>query len=333
MEGARRKGKSVWKIFPWAMILLTILDNPCIGAEDPDKFPSRPIEYIVNSDPGGNADLTSRKIAELAGKILGQPIIVTNKSGGGGVIGINAVVKASPDGYTIGTVVYSPTTIIPHLRPVPYNTKEDFTFVVQYGEYIYVFGVLADSPWKTFKEFVGEARKNPGKLKYSSPFPLGGQHIFMEQVFKLEKAKVIYIPVKGGTIEATRMLLGGHLDGALTADLIAHLKEGKVRGLATQNEKRIPLIPEVPTFLELGYEKLESPLWVGICAPKGLDPRILKKLGDAFKKAYDHPSFRELLVTLNLAPVFRDSESFKALVLKDFDEQGRVLRDLGLVKN
>jgi tripartite-type tricarboxylate transporter receptor subunit TctC len=203
---------------------------------------------------------------------------------------------------------------------------------MQYGTLIYVFGVLPDSPWKTFKDFVGEARKNPGKLKYTTPVPYGGQHIFMEQIFKLEKAKVNHIPVKGGSSEATRMVLGGHVDAGLTADFIAQIREGKIRGLAVQQENVKKLLSDVPTFYELGYDKVESPTWFGLCAPKGLDPRILKKLADAFKKAYDDPSFQELMFKLNTPPFYRDSEAFTALVLKDFESQGRILRELGAVK-
>lgn len=139
--------------------------------------------------------------------------------------------KAVPEGYTIGLMTYSANVIIPHLRSVPYDTKKDFTFIMEYGEFPMIFCALANSPWKTFKEFVEEARKNPGKLKYSTPGPLGGQHIFMEQVFSVEKVKLTHIPVGGG-IEATRQLLGGHLDGALTPDFIPYIQGGTVRGLA-----------------------------------------------------------------------------------------------------
>lgn len=172
MKGERKKLKSSCKVIAFLTILFVFLIHPCLAAEDPAKFPSKPIELVVNFEAGGNSDLTCRKLGELAGKVLGQPVVVVNKVGGGGVIGINAAVKAPPDGYTIASVTYSPTTIIPHLRSVPYNTKEDFTFLMQYGTYIYVFGVLPNSPWKTFKEFIEEARKSPGKLKYSTPILL-----------------------------------------------------------------------------------------------------------------------------------------------------------------
>lgn len=301
-----------------------------VHAEDPARFPEKPITMIVPWAPGGTADLSGRKLSELAAKILGQPVVVENKAGGAGVIGINAVAKAAPDGYTLGIMTYSANTIIPHLRSVPYNTKKDYTFLMQYCEFGMIFSVLASSPWKTFKEFVEEARKNPGKMKYSTPGPMGGQHILMEQIFGGEKVRLNHIPVGGGA-EATRQLLGGHLDGALTPDFIPYIKEGRARGLAIQPEKRMKAVPEIPTFTELGY-KVESPNWGGICAPPGVHPLIQKKLLEAFKKAYEDPSFQELMARLYLPTVYRGPEAFKEMVFKDFENQGRVLKQLGFVK-
>lgn len=330
MEGQERKLNMEWKIISYAMILFAMLVNPCVAAEDPAHFPSKPITMVIQWAAGGTTDLSGRKLADLAGKILGQPIVVENKAGGAGVIGQNAVAKANPDGYTIGTFSNSPSVTVPHLRPVPYNTKMDFTFIMEYGEYAMIFCVLANSPWKTFKEFVEEARKKPGKLNYATPAPSGGQHIFMEQVFSAEKVKLNHIPVGGG-IEATRQLLGGHLDGAMTPDFITYIKAGQVRGLGSQTEKRVEWVPDIPTFVELGY-KVHSVNWMGLAAPKGLHPVILKKLSEAFKKAYEDPSFQALMASLYLPVVYRDSESFKEMVFKDFDHQGRVLKELGFVK-
>jgi len=320
----------VWKFFPWVIILLFISVDSSMGAEEPAKYPSRPITMIIQWAAGGTTDLSGRKLAELAGKILGQPIVVENKVGGSGVIGINAVAKAAPDGYTIGTITNSAIVIIPHLRSVPYNSKEDFTYLMQYGEYGMIFSVLADSPCKTFKDFIREAQENPGKLKYASPGPSSSPHIFMEYVFRTERVKVNHIPVAGG-VEADRQLLGGHLDGAITPDFIPYIKGKKVRGLAAQTEKRLEGALDVPTFVELGYN-VELPNWMGVCAPKGLDPLITKKLFDAFKKAYEDPSFQESMGKFYLPTIFRDPESFKAFVLKDFETQGRVLKELGFSK-
>jgi len=327
-----QKGKFniTWTVLSLLIVASLALVHPSLGAEDPAKFPSKPITLIVQFAAGGVADLTGRKLADLGSKVLGQPVVVVSKAGGGGVIGANAVAKAEPDGYTIGVISWSAPVVIPHLRPVPYNTKEDFTWIMLYADLSQIFCFQTESRWKTLKEFIEEARKNPGKLNYATPSPLGGQHILMEQVFAIEKVKLNHVPVGGGA-EVVTKLLGGHIDAGIAAEMPTQVRAGRVRGLAVQGEKRMEQFPDIPTFFELGY-KVEAPLWIGLCAPKGLDPQIHKKLYDAFKKAYEDPSFKELLSTLYCTPNFKDSESFKSLVFKDFDAQGRVLKELGLAK-
>jgi len=315
----------------WGVVISFILAvTPCMASEDPIKFPSKPVTLIVPWGVGGSTDLSCRKVADLAGKFLGQPVVVVNKAGGGGVIGQSAGAKADPDGYTIVSFTHSSSVIVPHLRSVPYDIKKDFTYIMQYGAYSFIFAVLANSPWKNFKDFVEEARKKPGQMKYSSSGPLSGQHIFMEQVFAVEKVKLNHIPTSGGN-EATTQVLGGHLDGAITPDFIPHIKAGKVRGLGVQSGKRFDWTPEIPTFDDLGY-KLPAVNWMGICGPAGMHPVVSKKLGDAFRKAYEDPSFRDSMTASFLPIVYRDSESFKAMVFQDYDSMGKALKELNLVK-
>ena len=330
MGKQKRKSKINWKGFCFIAISFIMLVNPCLGAEDPDKFPSKPITMIVQWTAGGTTDLTARRISELASKILGQPIVVENKVGGSGVIGAAAVANAAPDGYTVGTATWSAIVFVPHLRPTPYNPKGDFKWIMQYAEAPQLFGVLGDSRWKTFKDFIEEARRNPGKLTYASAGPLSGGHIFMEQVYKTEDVKVTHVPVGGGA-EAVTKLLGGHLDAAVVNEMCSHAESGKIRPMAFQSEKRFELMPHVPTFWDLGY-KIETPVWFGLYAPKGLDPRVFKKLYNAFMKAYEDPSFKKLLVSLYMMPFFRDSESFTERVIKDYDTQGRIMKEFGFIK-
>ncbi|HYB21898.1 MAG TPA: tripartite tricarboxylate transporter substrate binding protein [Thermodesulfobacteriota bacterium] len=321
--------KITWRIAPWAWILVSLLVQPCLGSEDPSRYPSKPITMVVQYGAGGINDLTGRKLAELAGKTLGEPIVVVNKVGGGAVLGTTAIAHAEPDGYIIGLVSRSAFAIVPHLRSVPFKTKEDFTWIMQFGESCEIFCVRADARWKTFKQLIEEARNNPGKLNYASASPLSGQHILMEYVFSQEKVRLNHVPVSGGA-EVITKLLGGHIDAGISTDMGPHVKSGKFRGLAVQG-KKLTQFPDIPTLMELGYHA-EAFHWLGINAPKGLDPRIQKKLYEAFKKAYDDVSFKELLATLFITPIFRDSESFKAIVFQDYDAQGAILRGLGFLK-
>jgi len=329
MKGPKRTCRIRWEVFLYALILSVMIVPPCSAAEDPAKFPSKSLTMVIHFAVGGSSDLTGRKLADTASKILGQPIVAENKVGGAGVIAINAVAKANPDGYTIGTVSYSATVIAPHLRAVPYSVKQDFTYIMQYAEYPQAFCVLANARWKTFKEFIEEARKNPNKLTYATAGAKSGQHLLMEQVALAENVKITHVPTHGGS-EVVTQQLGGHVDGSLAAELAPHVRQGNVRALAVAGEKRLESMPDVPTFTELGY-KLESPLWLGLCAPKGVDPRIIKKMHDAFKKAYEDPSFKELCATLVMTPIYRGPDAFKEMVIRDFDGQARILKKLGFI--
>ncbi len=327
----RQKLWALGKVFPGVAALLNGLLTPCWAAEDPAQYPSKPITMIVQYAAGGTTDLSGRKIAEIAGKILGQPIVVENKVGGAGVIGATAMAKAPADGYTIGTISASANSQVPHLRAVPYHPIDDFIFLLTYGKYAYVCCVLPDAPWKTFKDFIKDAQQNPGKYKYTTPGPLSAPHIVMEHIFKVEKVKASHIPV-GGSSEAIRQLLGRHVDIATTPDFMPYIRSEKMRPLAVaENEKRFDAIPDVPTMGELGY-RVELPNWLGICAPKGLDPRVEKKLFEAFKKASSDPALQDLMDKLYLQTFFLDTAGFTALMKKEYENQGRVLRELGFVK-
>ena len=245
--------------------------HPGVASEDPAKLSSKPITLVVQFAAGGVADLTGRKLADSASKILGQPVIVVGKVGGGGVIGATAVAKAGPDGYTIGVVSWSAPVIIPHQRSVPYNTKEDFTWIMQYADLSQILCVQRESRWKTMKDLIEEARKNPGKPNYATPSPLGGPHILTEQVFAMEKVKLNHVPVGGG-VEVVTKLLGGHIDAGIAAETPAQVKAGRFRGLAVQGGKPMGQFSDIPAFFEVGY-KAEALVWIGLCAPKGVDPR------------------------------------------------------------
>ncbi len=328
MRGTKRVWRTPGKGILFFAVLSFLTASLCFGAEDPAQYPSRTITIICQWAAGGNFDLTGRKLGELASKTLGQPVVVEGKTGGGGVIGTTAVAKAAPDGYTLGTASFGPLTYAPHLRQVHYKTKEDFTFIMQFLDLTEIFAVRADSPWKTFKEFMEAVRSHPGKMSYSTGGQLSGQHVFMEQVWQAEKLKINHIPMSGGSENVTQ-LLGGHIDGAISSEVCPNVKSGKFRGLAIQSEKRSEQFPDVPTFAELGY-KLDCIVWTGLYGPKGIDPRIVKKIFDAFKKAYDDPSYKELCGTLFVLPTFRDSDAFRKKIFSDYDSNAIVLKKLGI---
>jgi tripartite-type tricarboxylate transporter receptor subunit TctC len=326
MTGGQNMKEHAWKYLLCATVLFVLVVSPCLAAEDPAKFPSKPITMIITFGVGGDLDLTNRMIVELGSKYLGQKIVCENKPGGGGGLASTMLAKAAPDGYTIGTASYGPIVFRPIIWGADYKPKEDFTFLTGYGEFQHGFVVQAESPYKTFKDFVEEARKNPGYMTYTTPGHLTGQHVFMEQVFAQEKVKVTHVPVKGGQ-EPNIMLLGGHIDGALDSDVLSSVLDGKMRLLASQSFKRNPLFPDVPTFYELGYN-YEPVLWLGILGPKGMDPRIVKKFEDAFRKAFEDPAYKKLAKDLRVSEVYRNSKEFTEKINRDIDFQTKALQDI-----
>jgi tripartite-type tricarboxylate transporter receptor subunit TctC len=327
------------KIFPmtpvvliWAMAAFFMSIQPCIGAEDPRHFPSKPITIVVPYAAGGASDVVARKLAELATKYLNQSVVVEVKAGGAGVIGTTAVAKSNSDGYTLLLASDSPLNYVPHQRSVPYDPREDFTYIIEVAEFSMPFCVRTDSKFKNFKEFVEEERKNPGKMTYQSQGPKSAGHIQMEFVFSQEKVKIKHIP-GAGVAEVVTQLLGGHVNGGIAAGLGAQIKTGTIRPLAVAGGQKNKNYPDAPTFYDLGF-KHGAPFGArfGIIGPKGLHPEITKKLHDAFKKAYEDESYVAVMNNLLDTPVYRDSEAYRQISLQDYEQVGKIFRDLSLGK-
>jgi tripartite-type tricarboxylate transporter receptor subunit TctC len=297
------------------------------GAE---AFPSKPITIIVNYGAGGATDLPARKIASYLEKKFNKAVVVENKTGGAGAIGLSAVAKADPDGHTIGAFSYSPTVIAPHTRPAPFDTTKDFSFVAQIAEYAQLFCVLPTQPWRTLKDSMDYARANPGGLTYSTVGAGSGQHIFMEALAKQEKLKLAHVPFVGGS-QGVAALLGGHVKASLDASLAKYAISGECRPLAVVGNRRHPATPDVPTFAELGYT-IDAPLWLGLAGPAGIPEPILKKLSDAVLEATRDPGYKELLNNLVLGDVTADYKTFGTLVLTDYKRMGEVINDLGFAR-
>lgn len=309
-------------------ILGTLLFSFVVTGSGWAQYPARPITMLVGWGAGGSTDLTIRAISEAAGKILGQPIVVVNKPGGGSSVALAFLKNEKPDGHTLGNISANGITG-QHLHKVPYDALTDFTPIIRYGDYSLGIVVRADSPWKTFKELVDYAKANPGKIKYTTPGAGGTHHLVMEALARQEGLKWIHVPSKGGH-EAVTTLLGGHVDAvSSTSEWKPYVDDGSLRLLSTYRPERLPRYPNVPTWTELGYN-ISSNSLVGILGPKGLPGPIADKLHGAFKQAMEDPGFKKTMDSFDMPIIYRNPEGLAKDMKEMSDRWGKLIREMGL---
>jgi tripartite-type tricarboxylate transporter receptor subunit TctC len=281
-------------------------------------YPMRPIKIIAPVQPGGGVDLVARTIADRLGQVLGQPIIVDNQSGGGGVVGSLATARAAPDGYTLMVGYVGTHGTNPAVRKLPYDAIKDFTPIAMVGGTPNVLVVPPSLPVTTLAEFVRYAKANPGKLSYGSSGPGTLTHLGMEQLKLAADIDLVHVPYRG-IGPAFTDILGGQTQAMLPglAAALPHVKAGKVRALAVTGRARHPLLPEVPTFEESGYKGFDGVQWYGIVGPANLPPPIVKRLNEEINRLLASPELRERLSAEALEPMPMSPEQFSQYIRED----------------
>lgn len=299
------------------------------GSALAQAFPTKPITLIVPWPAGGSTDRHHRALAELASKHLGQQIIVENKPGAGGTLGPSTMaLTAKPDGYTISQYPMGMLRI-PHMNKVQWSPINDFTFIMGVSGYTFGFVVKADSPHKTFKDYVEAARKQPGKIDFGSTGIGTSPHLLLEELADNAKVEFNHVPFKGNA-DLMQALLGGHVMAASDASgWDKFVDGGQMRLLATFGEQRTKRWPQVPTAKELGYNIVGNSPY-GLVGPKGMDPAVVKTIHDAFKKAMDDPKHAEVLAQLNQDPWYRTGEQYKAWAISTYAKDKLLIDRLGL---
>jgi tripartite-type tricarboxylate transporter receptor subunit TctC len=295
-----------------------------------EKYPTKPINFIIGYPAGGATDVCARPLVAAAGKTLGQPIVVVNKPGGASAVAVATLKTEKPDGYTIG-ILPSGAVLSQHMRKVPYDSANDFTAVMQYAIYLYGLVVRSDAPWNTFKEFIDYAKANPGKIRYSTAGPGTPQHLVMERLALKEKIKWTHIPFEGGA-PAVAAVLGNHVEAASqTTEWKTHVEGGRLKLLAVYGEKRMIDFPNVPTLLELG-QGITAPSLISIVGPKGLSPQVVETLHGAFKPAMEDPDFIKMGRQMDQPSLYRGPQDLAKYLVTMNDEVGTLIRSLGLRK-
>lgn len=279
-----------------------------------DAYPSKAVTMIVPFPPGGVADIVGRPLAATMEKELKQPVVVVNRTGAGGAIGMAAVAKSAPDGYTI-LMGLSSISIFPVSDRIngktPAYELADFAPIALVTADPTVLVVRADSPYKTVKDFVEAAKANPGKINYSSSGVYGTLHVAMEIFAGAAGIKLFHVPYQGGG-PAVTALLGGQVDALASgpAAAVGQIKAGKMRALASWGVKRHPLLPEIPTFKELGYDA-EFYIWSGVFAPAGTPAPVLARLREAVRVAANDPAFKGAMDKVSTPVNYLDAPEFQ----------------------
>lgn len=254
-----------------------------------NTYPSRVITFVCPWPAGGTADMTMRALCSAAAKELGQTLVVENRAGASGMLGLRAMLSSSPDGYTIGQIPIS-VTRFSQLGTVQIDPLKDVTYIARTSGQTFGIAVRADAPWRTLKDFVAAAKAEPGRRTYGSAGIGGATHVGMEEFAMAAGVSFNHIPYKGGA-PALQDLLAGQIDAlADSSSWAPHVKAGKLRLLATWGEKRTGEFPDVPTLKDAGYDVVvDAPNGIG--APRSLDPTVEQRLRAAFKAAAASPEF------------------------------------------
>lgn len=274
--------------------LLTALLALAGSSHAQSAYPNRPVKLVVPFAPGGSTDLAARLVAEFAARELGQPIVVENKAGAGGSLGMDSVAKSQPDGYTIGMATISTHASNPAIygSKVKYDALKDFAPITNVATVPSVFTVHPKHLATSMQQFIALAKVKPGHYSFASPGAGSAGHANIEHFAYLAKIQLVHVPYKGAG-PALNDALGGQVD-AISDNLpsiIDHIKGGRLRALAVMAEKRSPALPDVPTYAELGFPQMGGGGWYGVVAPAHTPPAIIAKLNQAIHKAMKHPDF------------------------------------------
>ena len=295
-------------------------------------WPTRPITMIVPFPPGGLADLVARPVAEAMSRELGQPVIIENKAGAGGGIGMGLAAKAKPDGYTV-LMALSSLTVIPEADAVlgrsPMFALADLRPIARFTADPTVLAVRADSPWKTVQDFVDDVKKRPGAINYGSSGTYGTMHVPMEILSQSAGLKMTHVPFTGAG-PAVVALLGGQIDAVSSgpATVLQQVKAGKLRVLAHWGGGKLGALPDVPSLKDAGYNA-EYAQWSGLFIPRDTPEPVAQRLRAAARAAAQDGKVKEVILNAGSPVLFQDTGDFEKYVQADAVRMAAVVRRMG----
>jgi tripartite-type tricarboxylate transporter receptor subunit TctC len=318
------------------VLLALVALVPAVSAVAQDAYPARPITIVAPFPPGGMADLHARPIAAAMEKVLKNPVGVINKTGAAGAVGMQHVATSRPDGYTL-LLALSSISIIPEADKLfdrqPAFTVDQFEPIALLSADPTILVVRTESPWKTAREFIEDARRRPGEISFSSSGVYGTLHMAMELLSHAAGIKLRHVPY-GGAGPALTAILGGHVDALASgpAVVLPHIKADKLRPLAGWGDTRVTALPDVPTFKELGYPEAEFYIWAGLFAPRGTPEPVLSKLRAAVRQAVADPEFKGAMDKMQTPIALKQGEAFRKFFEADARRLAEGVRRVGRIE-
>jgi tripartite-type tricarboxylate transporter receptor subunit TctC len=315
----------------FAIGLMGVLSCVSLNALAQADYPNKPIKLIVAFPPGGTSDVMGRLVADELSKVLKQPIIVDNIAGAGGIVGMDRALKLPADGYTLIQTGVGQSAVAHGLDPnLKYNSLTDFIHLTQVNSGPNVLLVHPSQPFKTVKDIVDYAKKNPGKLDYGFTHAASG-HMAMELFKQTTGIFLTGIPYKGGGPMMNDLLAGTIPMVFLNQDVaLPHVKAGKLRAIAVSSKERNPLYPDVPTVAESGYKGFEATSWSGISVAKGTPQPIVDKLEAGLAQAMKSESFKQRLTSVGFVVPPSGSKHYNAFLKSELDQWTRVIKTAGI---